>query len=645
MNDGAINAKKTLEEIPLDSIRDAMANYEQVNIRVTRRNDRGQIATVYGDVIRETAELADIDEWLRSNAGGGRFRIEARDPNDKTRYVLPPFHVTVEGPPRPPRFLGHPSEAAAGPGAYGPSGAYPPVGMESQHMSYQGPKPPASYQQPQPFYGHPDPHDAPPPAWLSGVHPSLRSGYVFPRSNPMGEAPRAPSATIASDALALRQLEQQRGEAQAQIAKLEAQNHALQEKLDRMLDELKAERERAREERHRLELDALKKEMLSTRKPDDAGADWTKIAAAMAPFAPVLAAMVQSREQSSSKALELQQAGLQSLMQATLTQANKPNGLTELMPVVLPMLKELMEAKSPKAQAELYNSMVENNLNSVAMMAQLVEAFASSGKEEPWYLPMIRETLNGVVGMTEAYMQGKGLPGQRGEELRQLAAPQQAAPQHANAQRAAPVQQATRAPQLGHATYSTFDDAEPAPAPTPAAQQQQPRVSVRRQPVAVPPPEPVQAPQVVASAPEDALDAGSEDEDEGPEDLAAIERELRETAKPSHRMLLTMLPADYQTLEWRIILLRMHAADEDAEDIAETLAGYLTELHGAGALPESLADLPQDPARALDRVFSFLPVQREAPEYAAAVIRSTIEGLLVAGVLEQPEPLAIAVGA
>ncbi len=636
MADGS-NPKKTLEEIPLDAIRDAMANYEQVNIRVTRRNDRGQIATVYGDVIRETAELADIDEWLRSNAGGGRFRIEARDPNDKTRYVLPPFHVTVEGPPRPPRYLGHPTEASAGPGAYGPSGAYPPVGMENQHMSYQG-KPPSSYQQPQPFYGHPDPHDAPPPAWLAGVHPSLRSGYVFPRSTPSsGNDSRAPGATIASDALALRQLEQQRSEAQTQIAKLEAQNHALQEKLDRMLEELKGERERAREERHRLELEALKKEMLSSRKPEENATDWTKMAAAMAPFAPVLAALVQSREQSSSKALELQQAGLQSLMQATLSQANKPNGLTELLPIVMPMVKELMEAKSPKAQAELYNSMVENNLNSVAMMAQLVEAFASSGKEEPWYLPMIRETLSGVVGMTEAYMQGKGLPGQRGEELRRLAAPQQAA-QHAPQQA-----QTAQAPQVGTATYSTFDDVEPEPQP---AAVQQKRVSVRRQPITPPSPAPAQTPEVVAGPPVDALDMDAEvDEDDQPEDLSAIERELRESAKPSHRMLLTMLPGDYQTLEWRIILLRMHAADEDAEDIAETLAAYLAELHEAGTLPESLADLAQDPARALDRVFAFLPISREEPAYAAAVIRSTIERLLSAGLVEQPEPLAIAVGA
>ncbi len=135
------------------------------------------------------------------------------------------------------------------------------------------------------------------------------------------------------------------------------------------------------------------------------------------------------------------------------------------------------------------------------------------------------------------------------------------------------------------------------------------------------------------------------DEDDQPEDLSAIERELRESAKPSHRMLLTMLPGDYQTLEWRIILLRMHAADEDAEDIAETLAAYLAELHEAGTLPESLADLAQDPARALDRVFAFLPISREEPAYAAAVIRSTIERLLSAGLVEQPEPLAIAVGA
>jgi hypothetical protein len=602
-----------------------------VNVRVTRRNDRGQIATVYGDIIKETAELADIDEWLRANAGGGRFRIEARDPDDKTRYVLQPFYVTVEGPPRPPRFLGHPTDVAVGPGAYGPSGAYPPVGLEDRMPNNynQGPKPPSSYLQPQPYYGNPDPQNAPPPAWLAGVHPSLRGGYVFnrPGMTPSGEGPKVPSATIASDALALRQLEQQKSEAQTQIAKLEAQNHALQEKLDRLLEDMKQERERAREERHRLELEAIKKEMLSSRK--DEGSDWTKVAGALAPFAPVLAAMVQSKEQAGAKALEIQQAGLQSLMQATLQQANKPSGLTELLPVVLPMVKEMMDSKSPKAQAELYNSMVENNLNSVAMMAQLVEAFASSGKEEPWYLPMIRETLGGIVGMTEAYVQGKGgLPGQRGTPEtapRALPAPQQPQPQ--------PQQQAqpTTSLAVGKAAYSTFEDLEPArPAPT-----------LQRTPLVTTPPAPTVEAQpvvVVEAQPE-------EPEDEEPEDLLAIERELRESAQVSHRMLLTMLPQEWQTTEWRIVLLRLHSGDEDAEDVAETLANYIAELVEQNALPGGLADVQTDPARALDRVFAFLPVMRENPEYATAVIRASIERLLALGVVRAPEPLAHVVNA
>jgi hypothetical protein len=48
------------------------------------------------------------------------------------------------------------------------------------------------------------------------------------------------------------------------------------------------------------------------------------------------------------------------------------------------------------------------------MMAQLIEAFATAGgKEEPWYLPMIKEALGGVVNVAQAYTQGQGLPGQQ----------------------------------------------------------------------------------------------------------------------------------------------------------------------------------------------------------------------------------------
>ena len=97
----------TLEEMPIAELRDQMANYERASLKITRRNEKGQIATVYSDVVKTLDEILVLDGWLKANAGGGRFRIEVRDPQDKSKYLVQPFHLGVEGPPRPPRFLGN----------------------------------------------------------------------------------------------------------------------------------------------------------------------------------------------------------------------------------------------------------------------------------------------------------------------------------------------------------------------------------------------------------------------------------------------------------------------------------------------------------------------------------------------------------
>ena len=325
----------TLEEMPVADLRDAMANYERVSLKVTRRNEKGQIATVYSDVNMTLNELLDLDGWLKSNAGGGRFRIEVRDPQDKSKYVIPPFNVGVEGPPRPPRFLGNPAHMGGvptprydNPGAvmnpYNPNGGPTQPGYAAiQHT---------------PFHGHQDPYQPPPPRWLAGVHPSQRGGYLPPSMRNNANAMPAPGATVASDALAIRQLEEQKAEARAQIAKLEEQNKSLQEKLDRMLDEMKSERERAREERHRLEMEQLRKEMElnRTQRAPQTDTNWL---AALAPFAPVLTGMFQSRDNAASKSLEVQQAGLKTLMEATLAQSNKPDKSMEMFTnVIMPMI-------------------------------------------------------------------------------------------------------------------------------------------------------------------------------------------------------------------------------------------------------------------------------------------------------------------
>ena len=459
------DAPKQVEDIPLDQINDLAKNLEEVSIRLCRRNERGQVATVYNGIKVRTLDLAKIDDWSREMAGGGRYRCEVKDPTDTGRYVMSPFWFSVEGPPRPPRFLGSPVD-------FTPGQAQGAAAMQ-QHY-YPPPSPPPGYgapaPQPQPSGS---PAYAPPPSpWSQGLDPSQRGGYQpqpYYAARPLIDRPQvAPGATTSSDEVALRQVADLKGE----LATMRAESKAMLEKLNTentRLREQVAERERAVEaERHRAELSALTARIEAMQQAQSRPApeatskvtDWAPLAAAVAP---VLSAWISSQSSAAAKSLEVQQAGLQSLMQATLGQASKTSDveklITTLGPLVMPLISESMKSRGPEAQAGLFQAMAENNLNSVAMMAQLIEAFASAGgKEEPWYLPMIKEALGGVVQVAQAYTQQPGgLPGQ-----------QPMAPK----------------PSGALAAYSTLDEAEahraqptqqPAKRPTPQAQPKVPQ--------------------------------------------------------------------------------------------------------------------------------------------------------------------------
>lgn len=557
---------KGVDDIPLTLIEEAAKAYEEVSVRVTRRNDRGQLATVYNNVLFKTVKLAEIDAWLQGMAGGGRFRIECRDPKNKTHYALTPFHVNVEGPPRPPRYLGTPTDMTPtyADETYNAAPGYPEAVQDGNEET-----PPMSN-------------------WLHGMHPSQRAGYM-PRERP------APGATVASDQLALKQYQEHKAETARLIAKLESAVERQTEENRRLMDQLNQERERAREERHKVELEMLREQMklLGERKPEAPKEnELLKVAAALAPFAPVLSAMVTSREASASKGLEVQQAGLSTLMQATLQQANKPDPvstmLTTLGPVVIPLFKEMLDAKSPKAQAELFNSMVENNLNTVAMMAQLIEAFGNQGGDEPWWMAPIKEALGGVVGMTEAYMQGKGgLPGQQTPSLSGV-------PQAAFANPPAKAVAAQTA-----STYTTQD------APS------------------------VEAPEVEAELVPSSNGNGQSAA------ASKMEAELNPTFK--QKMLLGMLPTEFQTPEWRAIVIGL-LNQSDPEQIASLIASHIEHQIDFGLVPVLLAGVDDDPVTVLTRLLSALPIYRENKEYVDTVIYHVATLLIDDEYVEPVEP-------
>ncbi len=552
-------AKKILDELPLDMINDLCVEHESLVLRLKRRNSKGQLQSL-GSVNVETAKLINLDDWLQNYSGGGKYEIQALDPKNPMNEVLR-FKADLEGRARSANYLENPADNL-------PENPY--GGQMQQNGS--------GFQQPQ-------------SAWESGQHPQRQAFYG------RGGRP-APGATVASDQIVLRQLAEYKAETAKLLAKQEAAIDRLNDELKRKDTELQREREHARDEKHTAEMAMLREQIRAGN--DRPQVQETKgsaeMIAALAPFAPVLAAMVTSRESSASKSMEVQQKGLASLMSATLSQANKPDSTSEmlktLLPLALPFIKDMMNAKSPDAQAKLFNNMVENNLSQVAMMAQLIESFAGSGDNEPWWLPMIKETLNGVVGMTEAYMQGQGLPGQAPVQMPPgVPAPQQ--------------MPAGQTPIPAGASYSTegeeFPEAEVVAGPN------------------------VEAAKARADAAmQQPITAGNG---------------LEDTLTMPEKMILSQLPPEYQTAEWRAIAIALHR-EAELEGVSMMTANHIGHLINFNLLPPALQDVETDPARALDRLLAPMPVMKRNPEYAIAVLKAVVEMLIEDGFVTQPAPLA-----
>lgn len=404
------NAPKAVEDIPIEQIRELSKSYSEVLIRLSRRNDRGQVATVYNGIKMPTLDLVTIDTWANAMAGGGRYRCEVKDPMEPSKYVTNPFWFVVEGPPRPPRFLGRP-EAPIPMGVTQPQQQQ--IGDDVTNY-YPGVPPFAQPQQ----QGVQQAFQPPPSPWAQGLAGPNSQGYQ-PVPYVARTSPHAlpPGATMASDELAIRQL----GDLKAELAQARSEMRATAERLsaenERLKHELAQKERQVEAERHNAQIAALtaKIEAMSQRPAEPSKneiKDWAPVLAAVAP---VIQAMVTSRASEAQKGLEVQAQVLQSM-------AQKPSGseldvLAKLAPVVMPLVTDAMKQRGPEAQAALFQSMAESNLNNVAMMAQLIEAFASAsggGKEEPWWLPMVKNALEGVVQVAAAYTQQPGgLPGQK----------------------------------------------------------------------------------------------------------------------------------------------------------------------------------------------------------------------------------------
>lgn len=596
--------RQTLKEMPVDLIVALAEQYPKVLVEIKRRNNRGQLAALgYSGMMWEPAEVLQVADWLLPRAGGGLYVVSISNPKNTLERLTPSFEVPIDAPvraaipyhvpvPGAPVF-GVPSSGA--PPMFYPTPAAPmpamPLGVPqidpSRTMSDDMAKAPAV------------PGILPPPRnpmnnkWSQGLDPvsfaQFREGVAAqaaqagqPFSFGYGGGPvvmGAPGATFSSDQLAVDALRRAESEKAELRAKLDAVTERAAEREREYEKTLREMQERQREELHALRLDMLRAELGSKREPQ--GLKVPELIAALAPFAPVFAAMVTSTKESTTKSMEIQQQGLNQLVQLMVSQANKPS------PDPLAAVEKLMPllagpTRGGESNAALIEAMSNANLQQTAMTAQLLEALASSGGEsQPAWLPVVQQIGAGLVQMA----QGMAADRQRAMlGAPQLGAPQRPLPatvQSAPLQRQAPPQ--ATAPQT---PYRTLDEEAPQPQPP----QPQPQAPV------------------------------------GPQ-------------KPLVRLnpaMLDLLPAEYRTPEWRAIILALHEG-RDPMQVAEMLAKHLVHLIDFDMLPQQLAGFGDDPRESLFTLVKPLPIYTANNAYCAAVIENTLGVLYEMGRLVQED--------
>lgn len=565
----------TVADIPIEKIKEAVERgINEVQIRVQRRNHRGQLQTLVTQWRIPTPELVDLEGQLARMAGGGQYRVECMSLVDPLDQVIPAFQINIEGPPRP-----IDTQAAAGAMSQPAPVGLPMQGGGSMFNSFSqlphpgvfvgqqspGPVPLAGPVGAAPMYTAPQ---GVPGAtgWAAGLHPLDQHAYLRPALGAHGEVQLPPGASLASDQIALKQvadLKAELAEAKAQreavMAKLEAERESHTEEVKKIFARIEKSEAEAKDREHKLQLEMMEKrftaqlEKLSAEKSQkrDSIADYAPV---MAALAPVLTAMLTSGRDVTAKAAESQAQLMQTFIT---TNAQKKDSSTletikVLAPIIAPMALKMMESRGPDAQSKAYEVLADSNMQQMAMMAQFIQTMAASqGDQSPW-VPFLQQAAGGIMETIGAYMESKK-----------------------QAQ-----QQPPRFIHQGHA--------QPLPAPRPEAQPQVQGVSYSTE-----------------EAPTDTTAEAASDAPKPSTKPDATQVTNLIMANPA-------VPAQYKTNDWAQVIYAVH----DLQPIKHTVAAYLAQLEKISPnFPPGLTDVAENPAGATRRLLEALPVWRYAPAY------------------------------
>jgi hypothetical protein len=576
------------QEVPLDGIKDAIEKgINEVSVKVSRRNHRGQLQALVSQWAIPTADLANLDGRLGQMAGGGEYLIDSFNTMNLLERVLPPFMVRIEGAPRPadtqvlagqmqqpqgmnPTSFGglsmatNPFQVQHGQtpmlqGLLTPQGAQGPLplaGVPGQPFMYPG-------QQPQ---GQPGVF-----GWAGGLAPQQQADYLRHY-----EAQLPPGASIPSDAMALKQVADMkaevataRAEAAAAAEKLEAEravHKEAQAKLSERLDRIERE---GKDREHKLQLDLMEKKFSAQiekmAEQSKAASEAAKLAAAtpksnpiadyvplVAALAPVLAAMVSSGKESQAQTM-------QALVALSTPKPNNANMdlLKTLTPVIAPMILKFMDSRGPDAQSKAYEVLADSNMQQMAMMAQFIQTMAASqGDQSPW-VPFLQQAAGGIMETIGAYMESK-------------------------------------------------------------KQQQQPPHMIHQGQVHGLPQPPSQPPSSMGAT---VVQPAQQDQPQGPPSPREIVNMI---------MLSPQVPQEFKTQGWTDVLLSVHS-QEPVEKAATVFLDHVEALMQANKLPQILSQILAHPEQVVGGLIRGLPISQINPQYAESLIAKIIE------VLSQPE--------
>jgi hypothetical protein len=586
--------------IPREKIYEAMKSFDSAKLRVTRRNDRGQIAQLYGNVLIPTSLLLEIDSWLEPLCGGGTYIIVAENPNGtEPPLIVPPFTITLEAPLRPRVQLAPTQFDEANkpmvPTALGP-------GMGGQHSMLGGMPSMIPQTQPQQF-GPTVPQYGPVPggAWAQGLNSGDANSYIQAGNAMMGVQNPFQNPYLAAQQAAQYQqkkdssvnnpvydnvMAHQRGE----LAKAQAEATAAKEKLvelqqrsrddyerltrehERKVDEMRRQHEldvRRLEDTHREKLTAREEKYHAEERQWDRErqdlrdrtlrAEMGAQAAANAPkgndlitqLTPVLVAALPAYMKSNAEKETADRMSQIELMKMQM--APKPDSTMELMknilPLALPLLQQSISNKSPDAIAALLEATQNSQMQAIGMTMQMIEQMTP--EEKPVWAQALMEFLGSMRG-------------------------------------------------VGERIFDKFEQG-----------QQQPQQQMRQLPQG--------QPQVMHQQ-------------------SARPRETDPVAAEIDALLMPMLPPEFQTVEWRNIIVALKKA-APAEILSKMLADHLGMLIENKMLPRQLANFAEEPVDGLDSLIRPLvgPLGL-TDDYAGPVMWQTLELLAERGLIDWEAP-------